>query len=165
VRGSDCGLCVMHMHGEPQTMQVGEPDYVDVVSEVRDFLARRCAELEAAGVAKARISVDPGFGFGKSVVEHNYALLAHLPETAPAVTPGVAPYPILAGMSRKSMLGALVNRPAPERVAASVAAAVCAAQRGAAIIRVHDVAQTVDALKVWGAMRDAMAGGPAPARR
>ncbi|MEX3963434.1 dihydropteroate synthase [Paraburkholderia sp. EG286B] len=156
VRESNCGLCVMHMLGEPQTMQLGEPDYADVVREVREFLARRCAELEAAGVAKARISVDPGFGFGKSVVEHNYALLAHLPATAPEVAAGVAPYPILAGMSRKSMLGALVNRPAPERVAASVGAAVCAAERGASIIRVHDVAPTVDALKVWAAMRDAM---------
>jgi dihydropteroate synthase len=155
VRGSQCGLCVMHMLGEPQTMQVGEPNYVDVVREVREFLESRCAELEAAGVAKARISVDPGFGFGKSVVEHNYTLLAHLRETAPRVASGSAPYPILAGMSRKSMLGALVNRPAPERVAASVAAAVCAAQQGAAIIRVHDVAPTIDALKVWGAMREA----------
>lgn len=155
VRESNCGLCVMHMLGEPQTMQVGEPNYVDVVREVREFLQARCAELEAAGVGKARISVDPGFGFGKSVIEHNYALLAHLCETAPSVAAGGAPYPILAGMSRKSMLGALVNRPAPERVAASVAAAVCAAQQGAAIIRVHDVAPTVDALKVWGAMREA----------
>ncbi|MFX1761642.1 dihydropteroate synthase [Paraburkholderia sp. A1RI-2L] len=154
VRGSNCGLCVMHMLGEPRTMQLGEPDYVDVVREVREFLQGRCTELEAAGVAKARISVDPGFGFGKSVVENNYTLLAYLRETAP-VAAGGAPYPILAGMSRKSMLGALVNRPAPERVAASVAAAVCAAQQGAAIIRVHDVAPTVDALKVWGAMRDA----------
>jgi len=156
VRGSECGLCVMHMLGEPQTMQVGEPDYTDVVREVREFLEGRCAELEAAGVAKARISVDPGFGFGKSAIEHNYALLAQLPETAPAIAHGVAPYPILAGMSRKAMLGALVKRPAPERIAASVAAAVCAAQNGAAIIRVHDVAPTVDALKVWGAMRDAV---------
>lgn len=163
VRGSDCGLCVMHMLGEPQTMQVGEPDYVDVVRDVREFLAQRCAELEAAGVAKARISVDPGFGFGKTV-EHNYALLAHLSETTPEVAAGVAPYPILAGMSRKSMLGALVNRPAPERVAASLAAAVCAAERGAAIIRVHDVAPTVDALKVWAATRDAMAGVAQSAR-
>ncbi|WP_201698247.1 dihydropteroate synthase [Paraburkholderia hiiakae] len=163
VRGSDCGLCVMHMLGEPQTMQVGEPDYVDVVRDVREFLAQRCAELEAAGVAKARISVDPGFGFGKTV-EHNYALLAHLSETTPEVATGVAPYPILAGMSRKSMLGALVKRPAPERVAASLAAAVCAAERGAAIIRVHDVAPTVDALKVWAATRDAMAGVAQSAR-
>jgi dihydropteroate synthase len=152
VRDSDCGLCVMHMLGEPQTMQLGEPAYQDVVSEVRQFLEERVAALQQAGVARARISVDPGFGFGKAVLEHNYALLAHLPETAPQAEP---PYPILAGMSRKSMVGAVVGRPAPERVAGSIAAAVCAAGRGAAILRVHDVAQTVDALKVWAAMRDA----------
>lgn len=152
VRDSQCGVCVMHMLGEPQTMQVGEPAYDDVVSEVRDFLGERVAALKQAGVARARISVDPGFGFGKTVVEHNYTLLAHLPDTAPRAEP---PYPILAGMSRKSMVGAVVERPAPERVAGSIAAAVCAAERGAAILRVHDVAQTVDALKVWAAMRDA----------
>lgn len=152
VHDSECGLCVMHMLGEPQTMQVGEPAYDDVVSEVRQFLEERVAALRQAGIARARISVDPGFGFGKAVVEHNYALLAHLPDTAPRAEP---PYPILAGMSRKSMVGAVVGRPAPERVAGSIAAAVCAAGRGAAILRVHDVAQTVDALKVWAAMRDA----------
>jgi dihydropteroate synthase len=152
VRDSQCGLCVMHMLGEPQTMQVSEPAYEDVVSEVRTFLEERVAALTEAGVAKRRISVDPGFGFGKAVVEHNYALLAHLPDTAPR---GEPPFPILAGMSRKSMLGAVTGRAAPERLAASIAAAVCAAERGAAILRVHDVAQTVDALKVWAAMRDA----------
>jgi dihydropteroate synthase len=152
VRDSECGLCVMHMLGEPQTMQLREPDYQDVVSEVREFLEARVATLQQAGIARERISVDPGFGFGKSVVEHNYALLAHLPDTAPRAEP---PYPILAGMSRKSMVGAVVGRPAPERAAGSIAAAVCAAGRGAAILRVHDVAQTVDALKVWAAMRDA----------
>ena len=152
VRDSECGLCVMHMLGEPQTMQLGEPVYDDVVSEVRQFLEERVATLKRAGIARARISVDPGFGFGKAVIEHNYALLAHLPDTAPRAEP---PYPILAGMSRKSMVGAVVGRPAPERVAGSIAAAVCAAGRGAAILRVHDVAQTVDALKVWAAMRDA----------
>ncbi|MFM0225497.1 dihydropteroate synthase [Paraburkholderia dipogonis] len=152
VRDSECGLCVMHMLGEPQTMQLGEPVYDDVVSAVRDFLEERVAALKQAGIARARLSVDPGFGFGKAVVEHNYALLAHLPETAPRAEP---PYPILAGMSRKSMVGAVVGRAAPERVAGSIAAAVCAAERGAAILRVHDVAQTVDALKVWAAMRDA----------
>ncbi|CAE6706785.1 Dihydropteroate synthase [Paraburkholderia haematera] len=152
VRGSECGLCVMHMFGEPQTMQLLEPDYKDVVSEVRQFLEERVATLKQAGIARARISVDPGFGFGKAVVEDNYALLAHLPDTAPRAEP---PYPILAGMSRKSMVGAVVGRPAPERVAGSLAAAVCAAERGAAILRVHDVAQTVDALKVWATMRDA----------
>jgi dihydropteroate synthase len=151
VKDSQCGLCVMHMLGEPQTMQVGEPAYADVVAEIRAFLDERVNTMMSAGVAKNRISVDPGFGFGKTV-EHNYALLAHLPETAPIVG---TPLPILAGMSRKSMLGAVVNRPARQRVAASVAAAVCAAERGAAIIRVHDVEQTVDALKVWAATRDA----------
>ncbi|RDK01411.1 dihydropteroate synthase [Paraburkholderia lacunae] len=152
VRDSRCALCVMHMLGEPQTMQLGEPAYEDVVAEVRGFLEARVTTLMQAGIARARISVDPGFGFGKAVVEHNYALLAHLPDTAPHAKP---PFPILAGMSRKSMVGAVVGRPAPERVAGSIAAAVCAAERGAAILRVHDVAQTVDALKVWAAMRDA----------
>ncbi|EIM94153.1 MULTISPECIES: dihydropteroate synthase [Paraburkholderia] len=151
VKDSQCGLCVMHMLGEPQTMQVGEPAYADVVAEIRAFLDERVNTMMSAGVAKNRISVDPGFGFGKTV-EHNYALLAHLSQTAPIVG---TPLPILAGMSRKSMLGAVVDRPARQRVAASVAAAVCAAERGAAIIRVHDVEQTVDALKVWAATRDA----------
>jgi dihydropteroate synthase len=158
VRDSDCGLCVMHMLGEPQTMQLGEPAYGDVVGEVRQFLEERVAVLTQAGIARGRISVDPGFGFGKAVVEHNYALLARLSDTAPRAEP---PYPILAGMSRKSMIGAVTGRAAPERVAGSIAAAVCAAERGAAILRVHDVAQTVDALKVWAALRDAANGaGP-----
>jgi dihydropteroate synthase len=139
------------MLGEPQTMQLGEPAYGDVVSEVRDFFDERVSTLQQAGIVKARISVDPGFGFGKAVIEHNYALLAHLRDTAPRAA---QPFPILAGMSRKSMVGAVVGRPAPERVAGSIAAAVCAAERGAAILRVHDVAQTVDALKVWGAVRE-----------
>jgi dihydropteroate synthase len=152
VRDSACGLCVMHMLGEPQTMQLGEPAYDDVVNEVRCFLEARIAELTQAGIAKARISVDPGFGFGKSVIEHNYALLAQLPDTAPCAEP---PYPILAGISRKSMIGAVTGRAAPERLAGSVAAAVCAAERGAAILRVHDVAETVDALKVWATVRSA----------
>ncbi|MDR6389424.1 dihydropteroate synthase [Paraburkholderia phenoliruptrix] len=152
VRESNCGLCVMHMLGEPQTMQLGEPVYGDVVGEVSQFLEERVAVLRQAGIARERISVDPGFGFGKAVVEHNYALLARLADTAPRAEP---PYPVLAGMSRKSMIGAVTGRPAPERVAGSVAAAVLAAERGAAIVRVHDVAQTVDALKVWAALRDA----------
>jgi dihydropteroate synthase len=152
VRDSECGLCVMHMLGEPQTMQTGEPAYENVVSDVRHFLEERVASLKQAGIARERISVDPGFGFGKTVVDHNYALLAHLQDTAPQAEP---PYPILAGMSRKSMIGAVVGRPAAERVAGSIAAAVCAAERGAAILRVHDVAQTVDSLKIWAALRDA----------
>lgn len=152
VRDSRCGLCVMHMLGEPQTMQAGEPAYTDVVADVRGFLEERVKALMAAGVAKNRICVDPGFGFGKTV-EHNYALLANLPNTAPAVDN--TPLPILAGMSRKSMLGAIINRPPQQRVTASVAAAVCAAEREAAIVRVHDVEETVQALKIWAAMRDA----------
>ncbi len=155
VRGSDCGLCAMHMLGEPQTMQVHEPDYRDVVADVRDFLAARAHALMAAGIAPERICVDPGFGFGKAVVDDNYALLAALPDTAPARLDG-RPYPILAGMSRKSMLGAVIGgKPPLERVAASVAAALCAVERGAAIVRVHDVAATVDALKIWHAVRGA----------
>ena len=150
VAGSNCGLCVMHMAGDPQTMQV-QPDYQDVVGDVAAFLAGRIDELEQAGVARARISIDPGFGFGKSVA-HNYALLARLAEfTALGV-------PVLAGLSRKSMLGAVTGRAtASLRVAASIAAAVCAAERGATLIRVHDVAATVDALKVWRATREAAA--------
>ncbi len=156
VRDADCGLCVMHMLGEPQTMQRVEIDYEDVVADVRAFLQARVEALTQAGIARARISVDPGFGFGKATREHNYALLARLRDTAPEAAGAQAPFPILAGMSRKSMLGAVTGRAtAAERVAASVAAAVCAAERGAAIVRVHDVAETVDALKVWAAVREA----------
>ncbi|EKS72999.1 MULTISPECIES: dihydropteroate synthase [Caballeronia] len=154
VKGSNCGLCVMHMLGEPRTMQLHEPVYEDVVADVRAFFAERVAALGRAGIATERISLDPGYGFGKTV-EHNYALLAHLTDTSPAGTN----FPLLAGMSRKSMLGAVTGRGAGERLAASVAAAVCAAERGAAIIRVHDVAETVDALKVWQATKNAAGNG------
>jgi dihydropteroate synthase len=159
VRDGRCGLCVMHMLGEPRTMQRGEPSYRDVVQDVRMFLEERVDALMQAGIARERISVDPGFGFGKTVVEHNYALLARLSGTAPRPAAGARPFPIVVGMSRKSMLGAVTGRAAPERVAASVAAAVCAVERGAAIVRVHDVAQTVDALKIWAAVRDAARRG------
>lgn len=159
VRDSACGLCAMHMLGEPQTMQRGKPDYDDVVADVRAFLTERVDALMREGIARPRISVDPGFGFGKSTLEDNYALLAHLADTAPRVGPGTRPFPILAGMSRKSMFGVVTGRATPaERIAASVAGAVCALERGAAIVRVHDVAETVDALKVWAAVRDAAAG-------
>lgn len=158
VRDTGCGLCVMHMLGEPQTMQRGKPDYRDVVAEVRAFLTERVGALMRDGVAKGRIGVDPGFGFGKSTLEDNYALLAYLADTAPRAAAGLAPFPIVAGMSRKSMFGAVTGRATPaERVAASVAGAMCAVERGAAIVRVHDVAETVDALKVWAAVRDAAA--------
>jgi dihydropteroate synthase len=145
IADSECGLCIMHMIGDPRTMQTDPATaYDDVVVDVARFLEERVAALEASGVSRARISVDPGFGFGKTV-EQNYALLAHLPRTAPAGLP------VLAGMSRKSMLGAIINKPATERLAASVAAAVLAVERGARIVRVHDVGETVDALKVWQA--------------
>ncbi|WP_250534354.1 dihydropteroate synthase [Caballeronia sp. AZ10_KS36] len=146
VKDSNCGLCVMHMLGEPRTMQLHEPVYDDVVASVRDFFAERLAAFTAAGIAANRITFDPGYGFGKTV-GHNYTLLAELAATLPTGTHRA----LLAGMSRKSMLGAVTGRSAGERVFASIAAAVCAAERGAAIIRVHDVAETVDALKVWQA--------------
>lgn len=146
VASGQAALCVMHMQGEPRTMQA-MPSYGDVVAEVRDFLAGRTGALKAAGVATERLLVDPGFGFGKTR-EHNYALLAGLRDFDAL---GV---PLLAGLSRKSMLGAVTGKPANERLAASVAAAVLAADRGAAILRVHDVAATVDGLKVWAAMKE-----------
>ena len=116
-----------------------------MVGEVRDFLAGRVAAAGAAGIARDRLVLDPGFGFGKTL-DHNLALLARLDETA------CAGLPVLAGMSRKSMLGAITGRPVGERLGASVAAALLAAARGARILRVHDVAETRDALSVWQAV-------------
>ena len=145
VVGSRCGLVLMHMQGTPRTMQ-REPHYGNVVQEVGDFLRARVAALVQAGVAAERIAVDPGFGFGKSVA-HNFRLLRELD----ALT--ALGRPVLVGLSRKSMLGAVTGRAVGERVAASVAAAVLAAERGARIVRVHDVAATRDALQVWAAMR------------
>ena len=143
-----CGVCVMHMHLEPQTMQVA-PMAGDAVAAVRGFLRERVAALQAAGVSRARIALDPGIGFGKTV-EQNFALLA----AQPALTTEGMPW--LVGWSRKSSLGAVTGRAeAAQRVAASVAAAVLAAERGAHILRVHDVRETVDALKVLGAVRAA----------
>lgn len=144
VAGTDVGLCVMHMRGEPRTMQVA-PRYADVVSEVRGFLGERVDLLIAAGVEGQRICVDPGFGFGKTL-EHNLELLRRLAEFQ------ALGFPVLAGLSRKSMLGAITGRPAAERLQASVAAALMAVERGARILRVHDVAATRDALQVWEAV-------------
>ena len=141
---SGCGLCLMHMQGEPRTMQVA-PHYRDVVGEVRAFLAARVAACRDAGIDAARITIDPGFGFGKSL-EHNLTLLRHLPEFA-ADGP-----PVLVGLSRKSTVGKLTGREPGERVYGSVALAVIAALKGAHIIRAHDVAATVDALKVTAAV-------------
>ncbi len=135
------GVCLMHMRGTPATMQQ-RPDYSDVVGEVTSFLRERCQALIARGVGPERIVIDPGIGFGKSV-EHNLELLARQEELL------ALDRPILVGWSRKSTLGALTGRPVDERLAASVAAALAAVQRGASIVRVHDVAATVDALKVW----------------
>ena len=140
----DCALCVMHMQGAPRTMQV-DPRYEDVVTEVRQFLADRVTALRAGGVAQDRIVIDPGFGFGKTDA-HNLSLLRELPKLTDL---GV---PVLAGWSRKSSLGRITGRPSEERLAASVAAALIAVQRGARIVRVHDVAQTRDALAVWQAL-------------
>ncbi|MDY0046269.1 MAG: dihydropteroate synthase [Thauera propionica] len=146
VAASTVGLCVMHMQGEPRTMQ-DDPRYEDVVGEVKAFLDERVQALEAAGIARERIVLDPGFGFGKRTA-HNYALLRELARFG---ADGLA---VLAGLSRKSMLGAVTGRPVDERMAASVAAALIAVQRGAGIVRVHDVGPTCDALKVWQAVCD-----------
>lgn len=138
----NCGVCLMHMRGEPRTMQTGI-SYDDVVREVADFLGGRARSLRSLGIAPERIVLDPGVGFGKSV-EHNVALLARQDEL---LSLG---YPLLVGWSRKSSLGNLTGRPVDDRLVASVAAALASVQRGARILRVHDVAATVDALKVWG---------------
>jgi dihydropteroate synthase len=138
---TDAAVCLMHMQGEPRTMQ-DAPGYDDVVAEVRDFLVERAQACEALGIARERIVLDPGFGFGKTLA-HNVALVRALPEL---VATG---YPVLAGLSRKSSLGAITGRQGSERLAASLAAALAAVARGASIVRVHDVRETVDALKVW----------------
>ena len=144
VAASDAAVCLMHMQGEPRTMQT-DPRYGDAVEEVAAFLKARADACVAAGIARSRIVLDPGFGFGKTL-EHNLALLRHLERF------GADGYPVLAGLSRKSMLGAITGRPVDQRVPASVAAAVLAAAHGAAIVRVHDVAATRDALAVFNAV-------------
>jgi dihydropteroate synthase len=141
---SGCGLCLMHMQGEPRSMQVA-PHYQDVVTEVRAFLTARVATCRGAGIDPLRLSVDPGFGFGKNL-EHNLTLLRHLPEL---VADG---RPVLVGLSRKSTVGKLTGREPGERVHGSVALAVIAALKGARIIRAHDVSATVDALQVTAAV-------------
>jgi dihydropteroate synthase len=145
VAGSDCAICIMHRQGDSRTMQQS-PQYADVVAEVDAWLRQRAAAAAQAGIGRERIVLDPGFGFGKTL-EHNLALLRGLELIA------AAGYPVLAGLSRKSMIGALTGKPVGERMPGSVAAALLAAQRGAAILRVHDVAATRDALAVWSALR------------
>jgi len=146
---TDAAVCLMHMQGTPQTMQA-DPQYLDVVAEVADFLSQRVAACEAAGISRDRIVVDPGFGFGKTTA-HNIALLRGL--GALAERTGL---PLLAGLSRKSVLGRITNRDqASDRVAGSVASALVAVQNGARILRVHDVAATLDMLRVWQALEAA----------
>jgi dihydropteroate synthase len=141
---SDVGVCLMHMQREPRTMQEA-PVYGDVVAEVRDFLVARARACETSGIATERIAIDPGFGFGKTVA-HNLALLRSIRTLA------ATGYPVVAGLSRKSSLGEITGRSVDERLPASLAAALAAVARGAAIVRVHDVRETVDALKVWCAV-------------
>lgn len=141
---SDCAVCIMHMQGEPGTMQLA-PDYDDVVMEVRQFLSGQLEQCDAAGVSRERVVLDPGFGFGKTLAQ-NLALFRALPDLCSS------DLPVLVGVSRKSMLGAITGRPVERREAASVAAAMLAAQNGAKILRVHDVAATRDALAVLAAV-------------
>ena len=146
VKSTQCGIVLMHMQRDPQTMQF-DPNYEHVVQEVQAFLLERAAIIEEAGVDPQRIAIDPGFGFGKSL-EHNYQLLAHMDAF---VEHG---YPVLAGLSRKSMLGKVTNLEVGERLLPSIAAAILAVERGAMIVRTHDVPETVSALQVWQATRE-----------
>jgi dihydropteroate synthase len=147
VNESDCALCIMHMLRDPQTMQT-DPRYDDVSKEIVLFLRERIAAAEEAGIARARLCVDPGFGFGKTL-DHNLTLLRDIGRICAET--GV---PLLAGLSRKTMIGAITGKPVEQRAAGSVAGALAAVARGARIVRVHDVAQTVDALRVWQAVEE-----------
>jgi dihydropteroate synthase len=138
---SDAAVCLMHMQGRPQSMQ-DAPHYDDVVAEVRAFLSGRAAACVEAGIARERIVIDPGLGFGKTMA-HNLALLRALPELA------ADGYPVMVGLSRKATIGTITGRDTDGRMAGSVGAALAAVARGAAIVRVHDVRETVDALRVW----------------
>jgi len=147
VRASDAAVCLMHMQGEPGTMQQA-PQYHDVVGEVEDFLAERLVAAVDAGIDRERIVVDPGIGFGKTL-RHNLQLLAALDEL---LALGV---PLLVGVSRKSMIGTLTGRDVDHRLAGSLSAMLSAVMHGAHIVRVHDVAESCDALRVWQAIDDA----------
>jgi len=144
VAGSNADLCVMHMQGTPATMQA-DPRYDDVVAEVSGYLREHARVLEAAGVAHERIVVDPGFGFGKTLA-HNVALFKALPALASMG------YRLLVGLSRKKSIGDITGRPVGERAAGSVAAALLAVQNGANFVRVHDVKETVDPIRIWTAL-------------
>ncbi|MBU3557943.1 dihydropteroate synthase [Polynucleobacter sp. Ross1-W9] len=144
LEGKNCGVVLMHMQRDPITMQFN-PEYQDVIAEVKQFLKDRTELLISKGIDGNRIAIDPGFGFGKSL-EHNLKMLANFADFSSLGLP------VLAGISRKSMLGKVTGKDTNERVAASIAAAVMAADRGAKIVRVHDVIETVDALKLWEAV-------------
>lgn len=146
VAGSDAAVCLMHKQGAPQTMQE-QPAYQNVTDEVSNFLRERVAAAEIAGIARERIVIDPGFGFGKTLA-HNLDLLRGLTAF------GTLGVPVMAGLSRKSMLGAITGREVGDRMAGSVVAALLAVQRGASIVRVHDVRETADALKIWNALNE-----------
>jgi dihydropteroate synthase len=137
----NCGLCVMHMQGEPRTMQK-QPSYQDVVLEVLQYLLAQAQTLEAKGIARQRICLDPGFGFGKTLSQ-NYDLLREFRQFS------ATPYPVMLGVSRKSMVGLVTQKSAKERLPGSLAAAVCGLERGASVLRVHDVGPTADVLQVW----------------
>lgn len=140
VAGTDCGLCLMHMRGMPETMQLA-PTYAEVVAEVATYLHRRLHAVQTAGIDSARLLIDPGFGFGKTLA-HNLALFKNLPTFADMT-------PVLVGVSRKSFLGALTGRATEDRLLPSVIAAVLAIRRGAYVVRVHDVRETVEAIRLW----------------
>jgi len=144
LESNDCGIILMHMQRDPQTMQFN-PEYHDVLAQVMQFLNERAELLKAKGVEANRIAIDPGFGFGKSL-EHNLNMLTHFDQFSQLG------YSVLAGISRKSMLGKITDKDTHERLAPSIAAAIMAADRGARIVRVHDVPETVDALKLWEAI-------------
>jgi dihydropteroate synthase len=145
VADSDVGLCVMHMQKSPEVMQ-HQPNYQNVTQEVLAFLRERCDQLIVAGVEENRLSIDPGFGFGKTL-EHNIELLQNI-----GLMQEKLGLPLLAGISRKTMIGSIIEKPVERRMAGSLAAALAAMERGARIVRVHDVAETVDAIKVWKAV-------------
>lgn len=145
VAASAAGVCLMHMQGDPGSMQQS-PHYDDVVDEVRDFLVQRAESLLSLGVAKERITLDPGFGFGKTL-EHNLDLARGLPVLV------AEDYPVLVGVSRKSMVSGVLGRSVRDRLPGSLAAALACVANGARIVRVHDVGATVDAIKVWSALR------------
>lgn len=144
VNEGNCALCIMHMQRDPQTMQI-DPQYENIVSDVVAFLRERASEMQNAGISRDRLCIDPGFGFGKTLA-HNLELLKNLDRIQKTLD-----LPLLAGMSRKSMIGAITGRPVEQRMAGSIAAALAAVARGASIVRVHDVAETVDAFKLWHA--------------